>query len=234
MSLSRESSPKWREESGRLASFKYFHANRALGAAQFGEKRAEAGAFRQGAESEENRASERDYRSDARAEGLETKPQRKLDEAWQIVLTGDLAKGSATAAPGIGRIELRTIESVEELRAELNAVPFVLTKLGVLKYGEVKVLYAVGAYVRFCSRVAERTSGSEVGRVAVREYGSVEPMGQPIVQRTGGQMGQSSSGWAGTRHVRNSGVAQRAGATANDNGETALEGHDRIDSPSGN
>src|SRR5580765_3946790 len=91
--------------------------------------------------------------------GLERKPQRELDEAWKVILTSDLAKGSAAAAAAIGWIELRVVESVEELCAELHAVSLIRTKFRVFEDCQVKVLHTVGAYVRFSARVAERTNG---------------------------------------------------------------------------
>ena len=72
---------------------------------------------------------------------------------------------------------MRTIESVEELRAELDAIPFVLTKLGVLENSEVKVLHAVGAYIRFGAGIGSVT---EVGPVA--EHRSVKPVGELVIQ----------------------------------------------------
>ena len=52
---------------------------------------------------------------------LEGYPQRKLNQAWKIVLARYLAKGGATATAAIRRIELRVVEPVEELCAELGA-----------------------------------------------------------------------------------------------------------------
>src|SRR5262245_46338943 len=124
------------------------------------------------------------------------------------------------------------IESVEELRAELGPVPFILTELGVLEDGEVKVLHTVGADIRFGARIAQGTGRGVVVGVALREYGRVEPLGQSILKRTGSQMGQSSSRRAGTGHVGDAGVTERARATADDDREASLERDDRIDAPS--
>src|SRR5438552_17241194 len=65
----------------------------------------------------------------------------------------------------------------------------------------------------------------------MREHGSVKPVGQPCVQRAGGQLRQGRSRIAGTAHVRDTGVAEQARAPADDNREAALEGDDGIDSP---
>src|SRR5215472_4281147 len=166
------------------------------------------------------------------SETLKCEPQRELNEAREVILASDLAKRGAAAAARIGRIELRLVESVEELRPELAAKPFVRTKFGVLEEGKIEVLHAVAPNVRFRARIAERTADGEVGRVAICEYGRVEPVGQPSVQRARGQMGQSSSGRAGTRHVWNTGATKRARATADDDREACLECNDGIDSPS--
>lgn len=71
------------------------------------------------------------------------------------------------------------IEAVEELRSELDAVPFVLTEFGVLENSEVEVFHAIGADVGFGARIVAVT---EVRPVA--EYGSVKPVGKPVVERT--------------------------------------------------
>src|SRR6201987_377983 len=165
-------------------------------------------------------------RPNARAESLEGKPQRELDEAWKIVLTRDSAKVRATAASGIGRIELRMIESVRELRAELDTVPFVLTKLGVLEDGEVKVPDAVGANVGFGARIVA------VAVIRARcEYRRIKPVGEPIIERTGSVMRQTGPDGAGTACIGNASVAQGAGAATDDDREAALECDDGIDSP---
>lgn len=84
-------------------------------------------------------------RPDANVRRLEGEPQRELDNAWKVVLAGYLTERGATATAAIGRAELRVVEPVEELCAELGAKPFVRTKLRVLEDGKVKVLYAVTA-----------------------------------------------------------------------------------------
>jgi len=204
-----------------------------MGSAQFGGRRIERG-LRQREVARETTIVHLDgmARPDARGGWLERKPQGKLDEAWKIVLTSDPAKVRSTTTTGIGGIELRMVESVEELRAELDPHPFVATEPGVFEDREVKVPHAVVADVRFGAGIAQGTGGREVGRVAFREYGSVEPVRQSVVQRTGRQMRQSSSRRAGTGHVWDAGVTQRAGATADDDREAGLECNDGIDSPS--
>ena len=118
------------------------------------------------------------------------------------------------------------IKSVEELGAELDAVPFVLTELGVLEDSEVKVFHAVGANVRL---------GAGIGSVAVvrpvREYGGVKPVVEPVVQRTGSLMGQTGPDWACATRIGYAGVAERTRTAADDDREAALEGNDRIDPP---
>ena len=112
---------------------------------------------------------------------LESEPQRELDLARNIVLSGYPPKVFAAATAAIRRTELRVVEPVEELSAELDTKPFVWTKLRVLEEGKVKVFHPVGAYVRLGTRVVPV---AVIG--AVREYGSIKPFGQPCVQRAGG------------------------------------------------
>src|SRR5215475_2884606 len=119
------------------------------------------------------------------------------------------------------------IKSVEELSPELNPHPLVRTKLGVLEDSEVKVLYPVSAYVRLSTRI-----GAVAVIVGMREHGCVEPVGQLVVQRTGGPMRYSSSRIAGTAHVREAGLAEQTRAPADDYREACLERNDGIDSPS--
>ena len=113
--------------------------------------------------------------------GLEGEPQRELDLARNIVLAGYSPKIFAAATAAIRRTELRAVEPVEELSAELDTKPFVWTKLRVLEEGKVKVLHPVSAYVRLGTRVVPV---AVIG--AVREYGRIEPFGQPCVPRAGG------------------------------------------------
>ena len=112
---------------------------------------------------------------------LEGEPQRELDLARNIVLAGYSTEVGATATAAIWRTELRVVEPVEELSAELDTKPFVWTKLGVLEEGKVKVLHPVSAYVRLGTRI-----GAVAVIRAVCKYGRVEPVGEPLVKRTGG------------------------------------------------
>jgi hypothetical protein len=75
--------------------------------------------------------------------GSERRSQCELDDAWQIVLRGDLSEGSATATTGIRRIELHSIKGIEKLRPELQAKPFVVPELGVFKERKIEVLDSV-------------------------------------------------------------------------------------------
>jgi len=87
-------------------------------------------------------------RPDADVRRLESEPQRELDLARNIVLAGYSPKIFAAATAAIRRTELRAVEPVEELGAELGAKPILRTKLRVLEEGKVKVLHPVSAYVR--------------------------------------------------------------------------------------
>ena len=104
------------------------------------------------------------------------------------------------------------VEPVEEFRTELGAELLVWTKLRILEDGKVKVLHPVTAYVRLGTRI-----GAVAVIVGMREHGCVKPMGEPLVQRTGGQLRQGRSRIAGTAHVRDTGVAEQSGASADDN-----------------
>ena len=158
---------------------------------------------------------------------LEGEPQRELDLARNIVLAGYSPKIFAAATAAIRRTELRAVEPVEELSAELDTKPFVWTKLGVLEEGKVNVLHPVSAYVRL---------GTRIGTITVvragNKYGSVVPLGQFLVFGTGSQVRQVSSRRPGTAHVGNTGTAERTRAATDDNREAALDGDDGIDAPS--
>src|ERR1700694_2067110 len=143
---------------------------------------------------------------------LEGYPQRKLNQAWQVVLAGYLTKRGTTATTAIGRTELRVVEPVEELCAELGTESLIRTKLRILEDGEVKVLHSVSAYVRFGTRI-----GTVAVIVGMREHGSIKPVGQPLIQSAGSLLRQGRSGIAGTTHVRDTGLAEQAGAAAGDN-----------------
>ena len=84
---------------------------------------------------------------------LEGYPQRKLNQAWEVVLARYPPKARTSAAAGIRRIELGVIEAVEELCPELGAESLIRTKLRILEDGEVEVLYSVAAYVRLGTRI---------------------------------------------------------------------------------
>src|SRR2546430_2030884 len=120
-------------------------------------------------------------RPDTDVRRLESEPQRDLDLARKIVLSGYSPKIFAAATAAIRRTELRVVEPVEELCAELDAKPFVWTKLRVLEEGKVKVFHPVSAYVRLGTRVV---AVAVIG--AVREYGRIKPVSEPLIQRTGG------------------------------------------------
>jgi len=115
---------------------------------------------------------------------LEGEPQRELDLARDIVLSGYTPKIITAATAAVRRTELWVVEPVEELCAELGAEPLVWTKLRVLEDGKVKVLHPVTAYVGLGTRI-----GAVAVIVAVREYASIEPAGQPCVQGAGGLLG---------------------------------------------
>ena len=99
----------------------------------------------------------------------ERDPPRKLNDARQIVLAAHLAYG---AAPASRRIELRSVEQVEELTPELEAKSFTRPKLRVLEGSEIKVLLPVGANVGLVTRIGAVT---EVIGGAGSEYRSVVP-----------------------------------------------------------
>src|ERR1700730_4735655 len=130
---------------------------------------------------EKGRAPGGKARPDADVRRLEGEPQRELDLARNIVLAGYSPKIAAAAAAAIRRTELRVVEPVEELSAELGAKPLVWTKLSVLEDGEVKVFHPVSAYVRLGTRI-----GAKAVSRAVRKYGRIKPFGQPCVQGAGG------------------------------------------------
>ena len=121
----------------------------------------------------ESRAPGGKARPDADVNKLEAEPQRELDMAWKIVLAGYSTKTYYRNA-AIRRTELRVVEPVEELGAELDAEPFLRTKFRVLKDGKVKVLHTVSAYVRLGTRI-----GAIAAIVRMRKHGSVKPVGQP-------------------------------------------------------
>ena len=105
-------------------------------------------------------------------EGLESESQRKLNVAWKIVLSGDLAHRRATEI-GVGRIELCTVESVEELSTELHGQSFVRAKRRVFEEREVEVVHTLRSDVGFGTGVGSITV---VRRAACGEHGSVKPM----------------------------------------------------------
>lgn len=103
---------------------------------------------------------------------LEGEPQRELYLARDVVLPGYSPKIIAAAAAAVWRTELRVVEPVKELCAELGAKPLVWTKLRVLEDGEVNVLHSVAAYVGLGTRTV-----AVAVIAAVREYASIEPVG---------------------------------------------------------
>ena len=82
----------------------------------------------------------------------EAHSQSKLDYAWQVVLGSNRAKvgRSKTRAR---RIELRSIEDVEEFRPEFEVESVIRAELGVFVRRNIEVLDPVGANVWFCSSV---------------------------------------------------------------------------------
>src|ERR1700730_1556165 len=129
---------------------------------------------------------------------LEGYPQRKLNQAWKIVLARYPPKARTSAAAGIRRIELRVIEAVEKLCPELGTESLIRTKLRILEDGEVKVFYSVSAYVRLGTRIV---AVAVIG--TFDEHRSVKPMSQPLVQRTGSQRRWASSHRPGAARVGN-------------------------------
>ena len=160
---------------------------------------------------------------------LEGRSQAKLDQAWKIVLASYLTKVGTGTTASIRRSELRVIESIEELPPELEPISVVRTKLSVLEDGEVKVPRSVISDVWLGPRIVAVVvhPGRPVG-----EYGSIKPMGQPRLQRTGSQRRGPCFRRAGTAHTGDVGVAQWAWAATDDDRKALLEGDDGIDSPS--
>src|SRR6266404_1621961 len=80
--------------------------------------------------------------------GLKDELETKLDQSWGCTRSrvGYHAKVCRTNA-GIGRRELRAVEEVKELGAELESQPVVGTKLGSLEQGKVKVVHARAAEI---------------------------------------------------------------------------------------
>src|SRR3954453_11921848 len=78
----------------------------------------------------------------------------KLNDTGQIVLPGHLAK---LPAPSLWRIELCSVEQVEELTPELKAISTIRAKLRVFKGGKVEVLLSVGTDVRLGPRICTIT-----------------------------------------------------------------------------
>ena len=99
----------------------------------------------------------------------------KLNNAREIVLTGDLAE---LGTPTLRWIELRSIEQVEELTSELKAISTIRAELRVFEGGKVKVLLSVSAYVWLRTRICAITV---IRRVAGSEYCSVVPHGELLV-----------------------------------------------------
>lgn len=112
----------------------------------------------------------------------ESHPYSKLDDSWKIVLRRYLAKLSAAATAAVGRAELMPVEAVEKLGAELGAYPLIWAELRVFEQAEVEVLDTVGTNIRLCARIV---AVAEIGRSY--EFRRVEPVGQLLIQATGGQ-----------------------------------------------
>lgn len=160
---------------------------------------------------------------------LESESQGELHDSWKIICAGNLPKTRATTTIRIRRIELYTIEQVEELCAELKAKPFVRTEFRVLEGCKVKIFHSVIPYVWLSPRII--TVVVHV-RITGREYGRIKPMGQPLVQRAGGQMRQGSPDRPGAATIGNTRAAECTRAPADNDGKPALEGDDGINSPS--
>src|SRR5438270_12273841 len=94
---------------------------------------------------------------------LEGHPQGELHDSWKIILAGHWPEASATATTRIGRIKLHTIEKVEELSPELDADPFLGTKLSVLEDRKVKIFHSVVPYIRLGARIV---AVAVIGRTA--------------------------------------------------------------------
>ena len=146
-------------------------------------------------------------------------------------MPGDLAEASAAATTGIGRIELDAVKGIEELSAELKVHSAFWRQFKVLEDTEVEILHAVIAQIRFRPRVV---AIPVVVGTTRRKGSGIEPVSQPGVERAAGHLFGSDSGRQSTADIRNAGVAKCPRAAPDDNGEAALEGDDRIDSPSAN
>ena len=83
-------------------------------------------------------------RPGTKVKGSEGYSPGKLNDARQIVLAGYLAY---VRTPAGGRIELCSVEEVEELSAELEPKSAIRTELRVFECGEIKVLLSVVANV---------------------------------------------------------------------------------------
>jgi len=149
----------------------------------------------------------------------------KLNHARQVVLPAHLAY---SAAPAGRRIELRSVEQVEEFTPELEAKAFSRSKLRVLEGSEIKVLLSVGANVGLGTRIGPITV---VIGGAGSEYGSVVPLQDFLGSGARSQVRQGGPGRPGAANVGNTGVAQRSRAALDVNRVAALEGDDRINAP---